>query len=69
MAVVEYMPEYLRASHEAAGNPGVYPHNGASRIAAELSCALDLIDSEGDSGWAAIVAADAGHYAEPAHEG
>lgn len=37
--VVEYMPEHLRASHEAAGNRGVYPHNGAARIRCERSCA------------------------------
>ena len=38
--VVEFMPEHLRASHEAAGgNFGVYPHNGAERIRCERSCA------------------------------
>lgn len=31
IVVVEHMPVYLRASHEAAGNCGVYPHNGATR--------------------------------------
>lgn len=28
---VEIMPEHLRASHRAARNWGVYPHNGATR--------------------------------------
>ena len=37
--VVEFMPEHLRASHEAAGNAGIYPHNGAVRIRCERSCA------------------------------
>lgn len=37
--IVEYMPEYLRASHRAAGNIGVYPANGAERIRVEASCA------------------------------
>jgi hypothetical protein len=37
--LVEYMPEQYRASHEAAGNSGVYPHNGAVRIRCERSCA------------------------------
>lgn len=37
--IVEYMPEHLRASHTAAGNSGVYPHNGAQRIRVEASCA------------------------------
>ena len=35
--VVEFMPESLRASHEAAGNAGIYPHNGAVRIRCERS--------------------------------
>lgn len=30
--VVETMPRALRASHEAAGNRGVYPANGAIRV-------------------------------------
>ena len=38
--IVEYMPEYLRSSHLAAGdNSGSYPHNGAQRIRVEQSCA------------------------------
>lgn len=37
--LVEWMPEYLRASHEAAGNWGRYPHNGAVRLRLESSCA------------------------------
>lgn len=32
MVLVEYMPEYLAASHDAAGNWGVYPDNGAERV-------------------------------------
>lgn len=30
--LVEVMPAHLRASHEAAGNPGSYPDNGAERM-------------------------------------
>lgn len=37
--VVEWMPEHLRVSHEAAGNWGSYPHNGAIRLRCEASCA------------------------------
>lgn len=37
--VVEFMPREYRASHEAAGNLGVYPHNGARRVRCEVSCA------------------------------
>jgi hypothetical protein len=37
--LVEYMPEALRASHEAAGNRGEYPHNGALRLSCERGCA------------------------------
>lgn len=52
--VVEYMPEHLRASHEAARNRGVYPHNGALRLRVEQSCADAIIEDSGD--WARIVA-------------
>lgn len=50
--VVEYMPEYLRASHVAAGNSGQFPHNGACRIRVEQSCANRIIQ---DEEWARIV--------------
>lgn len=29
--LIETMPDHLRASHRAARNWGVYPHNGAER--------------------------------------
>ena len=32
MVIVEVMPDHLVASHEAAGNWGVWPHNGAERF-------------------------------------
>lgn len=37
--LVEYMPEYLRASHVAAGNRGVWPHNGSERLHLSAECA------------------------------
>lgn len=37
MVVVETMPEYLRATHEAAGGPGRYPGNGAQRVVTDSS--------------------------------
>lgn len=37
--IVEFIPREHRASHEAAGNTGVYPHNGARRVRCEISCA------------------------------
>lgn len=40
--VVEWMPEWLRESHRAAGNSGVYPHNGAIRVRVSRQCAADL---------------------------
>lgn len=52
MVVVEYMPEYLRATHEAAGNSGSYPHNGSHRVAVCLECADLLIDE--DDAWATV---------------
>jgi len=51
--VVEYMPMYLRASHEAAGGVGVYPHNGAVRIRCERSCVESIVDHDAD--WARII--------------
>ena len=36
---VEFMPEWLRGSHAAAGNSGDYPHNGAIRITVSRECA------------------------------
>lgn len=54
--VVEWMPPYLRASHEAAGNSGVYPHNGAERLIVAASCAEWM--SETEAGWIQIVESD-----------
>lgn len=51
--LIEYMPLHLRASHAAARNHGVYPHNGAIRLRVERSCADRLID--GDEEWTSIV--------------
>ena len=52
--IVEYMPEYHRASHIAAGNSGAYPANGAVRVRVERSCADRLIAHDGQE-WAEIV--------------
>lgn len=47
MVVVEYMPEYLRESHRAAGGSGgVYPHDGSTRVACHRECADRLILDE-----------------------
>lgn len=62
MVVVEYMPESLRESHAAARNSGVYPHNGAVRVAVERECAERLMESEGDSGWAEITRLNPADY-------
>jgi len=51
--VVEWMPPHLRGSHSAAGNRGVYPHNGARRLTVERSCADAMIADEGE--WCEIV--------------
>jgi len=51
MIVVEWMPEHLRASHEAAGNSGCWPHNGSERIAVKRSCA-DLLMEDDEEEWA-----------------
>ena len=51
--LVEFMPEEHRASHVAAGNRGVRPHNGARQIRVERSCAARMVREDGD--WCAIV--------------
>lgn len=51
--VVEFMPAFLRASHEAAGNRGLYPANGAQRIRVARACAERMIEVDGD--WCAQV--------------
>lgn len=53
--VVEYMPKYLRASHQAAGNAGLYPANGAVRVRVERYCAGLLLLNEDERDWARIV--------------
>lgn len=63
MVVVEWMPEYLRSSHEAAGNAGQWPHNGAVRVAVQWECADMVV--EASPNWARIVeGADPADYLE-----
>jgi len=50
---VEWMPPHLRQNHEAAGNHGVYPHNGARRLILAPTCARDVVAA--DPTWTAIV--------------
>lgn len=50
---VEWMPEHLRASHEAAGNRGAYPHNGAVRSRVKISCAERMIEHDGE--WCEVI--------------
>jgi hypothetical protein len=50
LSLIEYMPAHLRASHEAAGNRGCYPHNGAVRVL--VSGPVDPTDL---SDWARII--------------
>lgn len=42
--VVEWMPLYLRATHEAAGGAGVWPHDGSKRLSCSVDCAEGLLD-------------------------
>jgi len=53
MLVIEWMPYYLRASHESAGNSGQYPSNGALRLLCAPQCGSMLTESEGQ--WAHLV--------------
>jgi len=48
--VVERMPDHLRDSHRAAGNWGIYPHNGAERVIVERADTESwCYDAEADS--------------------
>lgn len=40
--LVNWMPEYLRETHRKARNSGVWPHNGAVRLALTRECAENL---------------------------
>ncbi len=51
--VVEWMPRWLRASHESAGNSGSYPMNGAERYAVSRELADELLADAPD--WATVV--------------
>lgn len=55
--LVEYMPAQHRASHDAAGNCGAWPYNGASRIRVERSCADLMVEHDGE--WVAILEPEA----------
>ena len=55
MVAVEYMPEQYRGSHEAAGNRGSYPSNGAQRLRVSRECAGMMITHDGD--WCSIISA------------
>lgn len=37
-ALIDWMPDYLRASHRAAGNWGSHPANGSLRLRVALGC-------------------------------
>lgn len=54
LVTIETMPDYLRASHRAARNWGVYPHNGAVRERVSREEAEEIVASDPD-GYARIV--------------
>jgi|GEM_PF-1500036 len=63
VVILEWMPPQYREAHSAAGNSGVYPHNGAIRLVTLRECAETIVADEGDERWARIVApADATRY-------
>lgn len=51
--LVEWHPLHNRGAHDAAGNTGHWPHNGARRLALCDECAAELLTSEPD--WASEV--------------
>jgi len=52
VVVIEFMPQWLRDSHTSAGNPGVWPANGAERILCRPDCAALIVSSDGK--WATV---------------
>lgn len=50
---IEFMPRHLRSHHEAVGNRGTYPANGAVRIRVAPECA-DLMRTD-DSEWCHLI--------------
>jgi hypothetical protein len=65
LVVLETMPRQHRASHEAAGNRGRWPANGADRYLVPRAVALEVV--EADPEWSEVVRdaveADLGRYA------
>ena len=53
MVTVEYMPDHLRSSHQAAGNTGTHPVNGSVRILVTQECADAMIEHDGD--WVSVL--------------
>lgn len=46
IAIIEVMPDHLRASHQAAGNWGQYPHNGAERMVIDAEDVGDYVSDD-----------------------
>lgn len=53
MICVEFVPDWLRGTHEAAGGAGSYPHNGAIRVKVSAQCARLMTDTDGE--WCSMV--------------
>lgn len=51
--ILEIMPTAVRESHRAAGNAGIYPHNGAVRLLADRADAEAVVETDGE--WSRIV--------------
>lgn len=52
--IVDWMPSWLRASHDAAGHSGLWPQNGAVRLRVQMDCAQRLLDSEEEARWCVV---------------
>lgn len=53
LVTLEWMPEWIRAPHEAAGNAGTYPHNGAERARVCRACGEFAVKH--DPKWARVI--------------
>lgn len=62
LVVLEYMPDYIRGSHRAAGNWGSYPHNGAKRCVVDHVTAEELVNDDSDGYNSIVDGADIADY-------
>lgn len=53
--LIEWMPPCWRSAHEAAGNRGIYPRNGALRLRVAGACAQRVKEEAADADWTEVL--------------